>query len=112
MEFENLKLKCECNGKMEKMKTVWKGIEVRGWKCVKCKEEMLNPMDAQKALEIEKARKKNLLKVKLRIVGKSKVVTIPQPIIEAENLKAGQIMEWKIETGKLVLINFNNSSTS
>ena len=33
MEFENLKLKCECGGKMEKIRTEWKGIEVRGWKC-------------------------------------------------------------------------------
>ena len=104
MDFENLTLKCQCKGKMQKIKIVWKGIEVRGWKCVKCNEEIINPMDARKALEIEKARKKDLLKVKLRVVGKSKVVTIPQPIIEAENLKEGQMLEWKIERGKLVLM--------
>lgn len=103
MEFENLKLICECGGKMEKITTEWKGIEVRGWKCNKCKEEIINPVDAQKALEIERARKKNLLTVKLRKVGKSNVVTVPQPLIEAENLKAGQKLEWKIEGGKLVL---------
>ncbi len=103
MEFENLKLKCECGGKMEKIRTEWKGMEVRGWRCNKCHEEVINPADAQKALEIERARIKNLLTVKLRKVGKSKVVTIPQPIIEAENLKEGQKLEWKIEAGKLVL---------
>jgi len=85
--IENLKLKCECGGKMEKIRTEWKGIEVRGWKCNKCNEEVTNPSDAQKALEIERARNKNLLTVKLRKVGKSNVVTVPQPIIEAENLK-------------------------
>ena len=52
---------------------------------------------------MERAKKKNLLTVKLRKVGKSNVVTVPQPIIEAENLKEGQRLEWKIEAGKLVL---------
>ncbi|MBI2146446.1 hypothetical protein HYU22_03835 [Candidatus Woesearchaeota archaeon] len=103
MEFENLKLKCECGGAMEKIKTEWKGIEIRGWKCHRCHEEIINPADAQKALEIERARKKNLLTVKLRKVGKSNVVTVPQPIIEAEHLKEGQMLEWKIEAGKLFL---------
>lgn len=103
MEFENLKLKCECGGKMEKITAEWKGIEVRGWRCQKCHEEILNPIDAQKALDIEKARKKNLLTVKLRKVGKSTVVTIPQPVMEAENLKDGQKLEWKFEKGKLFL---------
>lgn len=86
-----------------KFQTFWKGIEVRGWKCDKCDEELINPADAQKALEIEKARKKNLLTVKLRKVGKSNVVTVPQPIMEAEHLKEGQKLEWKIEAGRLVL---------
>ncbi len=103
MEFENLKLRCECGGDMKKITTEWKGIEVRGWKCTKCDEEVINPVDAQKALEIERARKKNLLTVKLRRVGKSNVVTVPQPIIKAENLKEGQKLEWKIEKGKLIL---------
>ena len=58
MEFENLKLKCECGGKMNKIKTDWHGIEVS---------------------------------------------TIPQPIMEAENLKEGQKMKWRIEDSRLVL---------
>ena len=103
MEFENLKLKCECGGSMRKITTEWKGMEVRGWKCNQCNEEIINPVDAQKALEMERARKKNLLTVKLRKVGKSNVVTVPQPIMEAENLKEGQKLEWKIEGGRLVL---------
>ncbi len=103
MDFENLKLKCECGGKMLPIKTEWKGIPVRGWQCAKCKEEVVNPIDAQKAFEIEKARKKNRLKMKLRRVGKSTVITVPQAIMEVENLKDGQEMEWKHEGGKLVL---------
>ena len=103
MDFENLKLKCECGGNMEKIQTEWKGIVVRGWKCKKCEEEIINPIDAQKALEIERARKKNELKVKLRKVGKSNVVTVPSKIMEVENLKTGQKLEWSIEGKKLVL---------
>ena len=41
--------------------------------------------------------------MKLRKVGKSNVVTVPQPIIEAENLKEGQKLEWRIEAGKIIL---------
>ena len=103
MEFENLNLTCESGGSMNKIKTDWKGIEVSGWKCVRCGEEVINPVDAQKALDLERARRKNLLTVKLRKVGKSNVVTVPQPIMEAEHLKAGQKLKWNIERGKLVL---------
>ncbi|PIN74073.1 hypothetical protein COT48_03325 [Candidatus Woesearchaeota archaeon CG08_land_8_20_14_0_20_47_9] len=103
MEFDNLKLKCECGGNMKKIRTEWKGLEVRGWRCNRCNEEVINPVDAQKALEIERAKKRNLLTVKLRKVGKSNVVTVPQPIMEAENLREGQKLEWGIEGRKLVL---------
>lgn len=101
MGFENLKIKCECNGAMEGIRTEWKGIPVRGWKC---KEEVINPIDAQKALEIERARKENKLKVKLRRVGKSDVVTVPAVIKKIENLKSGQELEWSIEGKKMVLM--------
>jgi len=104
MNFENLKLKCECGGSMERMETEWKGIVVRGWRCKKCKEEVINPIDAQKALEIERARKENKLKVKLRRVGKSDVVTVPSILKEVENLRTGQEFEWGIEGKKMVLL--------
>ena len=103
MDFEKLKLKCECGGNMEKIKTEWKDLEVRAWQCKKCKEKIINPIDAQKALEIEKARKKAELKVKIRQVGKSNVVTIPHLIMETENLKTGQKLEWGIKGKKLIL---------
>ena len=93
MDFENLKLNCECGGSMEKIETEWKGIKVRGWRCRKCNGEIINPIDAQKALEIERARKENKLKVKLRKVGKSDVVTVPMVIKDLEHLKSGQELE-------------------
>tara|TARA_Y100000310_G_C20699965_1_gene828823 strand:+ start:1001 stop:1318 length:318 start_codon:yes stop_codon:yes gene_type:complete len=104
MDLEKLQLKCECKGMMKKTQLKWKGIEVRGWVCSKCKEELIHPEDAQKALNIEKARKKNALKVKLRKVGKSNVVTVPIAIMESENLKDGQQLEWSVEGKKLILL--------
>jgi septum formation inhibitor MinC len=103
MNFEDLKLHCACGGSMKKMVTNWKGIDVKGWKCKKCSEELINPEDSQKALEIERARKKNELQVKIRKVGKSNVVTIPQTIMETEKLRSGQKVEWSIKSGKLVI---------
>ncbi|MBI2564895.1 AbrB/MazE/SpoVT family DNA-binding domain-containing protein [Candidatus Woesearchaeota archaeon] len=59
--------------------------------------------DGKDKNRMERNRSKNLLTVKLRKVGKSNIVTVPQPIMEAENLKEGQKLELKIEAGKLVL---------
>ena len=103
MEFEKMQLKCGCKGSMKPIKTEWKGISVRGWKCEKCHEELIHPIDAQKVLEIERARKNNELTVKLRRVGKSNVVTIPQLIMETEKLKPGEKLTWGIEREKLIL---------
>lgn len=107
MDIEKLKLKCECGGNMEKMNTLWNHIEVRGWRCKKCGEELIHPLDAQKAIEIERARKDEKLKVKLRKVGKSSVVTIPNIIMEVESLKDGQQLEWSVEGSKLILTKAN-----
>src|SRR3989338_550386 len=95
--FGKLKLVCECGGKTEEISTTWKGIAVRAWKCVKCGEELINPIDAQRALEIAKARKNNELVVKLRKVGKSAVITMPQVIKEAYHIKEGNKVEWNVE---------------
>ncbi len=103
MNFENLKLRCECNGDMKRITTIWKDIEVRGWRCSKCNEELIHPVDAQKALEIDRARRNNELTVKLRKVGKSNVVTVPKPIMETERLKTGQLLQWSINGKKMVL---------
>ncbi|MBI2508311.1 hypothetical protein HYV89_05155 [Candidatus Woesearchaeota archaeon] len=103
MDFENLKINCQCNGKMERITTNWRGIEVRGWRCMKCNEELIHPIDAQKALEIDRARKNDELTVKLRKVGKSNVVTVPQTLMEIENLKAGQLLKWGIKGKTMTL---------
>jgi len=42
---------------MEKIKIQWNGIGVRGWKCKKCEGEIINQVDAQKALDSKGAIK-------------------------------------------------------
>lgn len=104
MELNDAIIQCECGKKMHSMTTLWKEISVRGWRCKSCHEEVLHPLDAQRALEIDRARKKHLLTVKVRRVGKSTVVTVPSSIVAMENLKEGQKIEWTIEGRKLVLL--------
>ena len=95
--FGKLRLVCECGGETKETRTTWKGIAVRAWKCGKCGEELINPLDAQRALEISRARKNNELVVKLRKVGKSAVITMPHVLKEAYHIKEGKKVEWDVE---------------
>lgn len=98
----NMKLICGCGGKTEVIETAWKGIKVRAWKCSKCAEELIHPEDAQRALEISRARKK--LVVKLRKVGKSAVITVPQVLMDNYKLTEGGKAEWSIAGQDLFLV--------
>lgn len=68
MKYKNMKRnlwegqpKCPICGKwMEKTKISLEGIRVRAWRCPKCKEEALHPIDAEKALLIAKLKKKGI----------------------------------------------------
>ncbi|MBI2140956.1 hypothetical protein HYU16_00880 [Candidatus Woesearchaeota archaeon] len=93
----NLRLVCECGENALETQLVWKGIKVRAWKCRKCGEELINPVDAQRALEIDRARKNRELTVKLRRVGKSAVITMPQVLKEIYHIKEGRKVEWNVE---------------
>lgn len=93
----NLKLVCECGGNAMETQIAWKGIRVRAWKCSKCGEELIHPVDAQRALEIERARKNKGLTVKLRRVGKSAVITMPQVLKKIYQIKEGRKVEWGVE---------------
>ena len=96
-DLNKLRINCGCGGRMQNTITTWRGIKVRGWKCKKCGEEVLNPVDAQKALEIARARKNNELKVKFRKSGKSTIITVPQIITEKFNIREGAKAEWSVK---------------
>jgi len=50
--------KCpNCGKLMNRTKVSLSGISVRAWRCPKCKEEALHPLDAEKALIVNKLKK-------------------------------------------------------
>ena len=53
--LDKIKITCPCGGKTKKITTTWKKIPVRAWKCVKCGEEILHPLDAENAMIMAKA---------------------------------------------------------
>lgn len=97
VKFGKMKLVCECGGESQEALMAWKGIKVRSWKCGKCGEELINPLDAQRALEIVRARKNKELTVKLRKVGKSTVITVPQILKDTYNIDERKKVEWSVE---------------
>ncbi len=97
-EFDKIKITCPCGGSTTKINTMWKGIPVRGWKCKKCGEKILHPLDAEKAMIIAKAIEKGELSVKIRKVGKSLTITIPHRLAEYFGLKEGEEADWKINS--------------
>lgn len=95
--LEKAEIKCHCGGATEKIMTQWKRFPVRAWKCEKCGEEILHPVDAQKALELAKAIKNGELSVKVRRVGKSLTMTIPKKLAELFNLHEGEVAQWNVK---------------
>ena len=50
--------KCtKCNSSMRKKSLVVEGTNIRGWECVKCKDTVLHPEDAQKMLVLSKLKR-------------------------------------------------------
>jgi len=94
----DLKIGCPCGGSTKKIETTWHGITVRAWKCKKCNEEIFHPLDAQKAMEIVKARENHALSVKVREVGKSLTITVPQSITELFNIHKGGVADWDVSS--------------
>ena len=83
---------CECGGMAGKSTVNYKGYEVRGWTCKKCKKEYIHPEDSLKISKLE-ALKKNGIKVKVRTVGQSLVITLPKELVELYGLEKGEFVE-------------------
>lgn len=82
---------CECGAMASKSTVKYKEYEVRGWICKKCKKEYIHPEDSLKISKLE-ALKKNNVKVKIRTVGQSLVITLPKEIAELYGLEKGEIV--------------------
>lgn len=98
MKLDKMKITCHCGGNTKKIDTTFKGIHVRAWKCLRCKERIIHPVDAQRALEILRANKNKELKVKVRKVGKSMTLTIPHSLIEVFKVGKGAMAKWEVSS--------------
>ncbi|HLC77344.1 MAG TPA: hypothetical protein VJH04_04030 [archaeon] len=78
---------CICGGRMKREKMPMEGLEVRAWKCVKCKEIVLHPEDAQKMLVLNKM--KHGIPVKIGELGESLIIRFPKEVAEFYKISKG-----------------------
>ncbi|MBI4450338.1 AbrB/MazE/SpoVT family DNA-binding domain-containing protein [Candidatus Woesearchaeota archaeon] len=99
ISLDKATMNCPCGGTMHRGLTKWKGMMLRSWKCPDCKEVALHPVDADRALHINWARKRRSLDVRVRKVGSSLTLTIPKIVVDAAEIRAGQRAHWNMKNG-------------
>ncbi len=70
-----------CNKKAVKSTIIKNNFQLRSWKCPKCNEEWVHPLDLEAYNRFINMRQKQYA-VKLRLVGNSYTVSIPKEIID------------------------------
>ena len=103
-KLDQMKIGCPCGGATKNIQTKWKGIPVRAWKCSKCGEEILHPLDAEKALTLAKAMKNKEFSVKIRKVGRSLTMTLPEKLAKYIDAHDGTIASWEINSKKELVV--------
>ncbi len=76
-----------CNSQMKKDFMPMEGMKVRIWKCIKCKETVLHPEDAQKMLVFNKI--KHGIPVKIGTLGESLIMRFPKEVAEFYKISKG-----------------------
>lgn len=94
---------CECGNMASRSTIKYNDYEIRGWICKKCMKEYIHPEDSLKISKIE-ALKKSGIKVKIRTVGQSLVITLPKELAEVYNLEKGEMVELVPESLKKIEI--------
>jgi len=89
-----------CNSLMKKKNLIIEGVSVRGWECMKCKDTVLHPEDAQRMLLLSKLKKG--LPVKIGELGESLIVRIPKEMAELYRLSKGEKVVMKAEDEKKI----------
>ncbi|MDI6917362.1 MAG: hypothetical protein QMC80_06150 [Thermoplasmatales archaeon] len=81
-KIEEGSIKCpECGGKCKPTRIDVEGFELQGWRCSKCKYELISPDDVEKAYLLLKAREREKVKISKR--GHSYMISIPRAIAKA-----------------------------
>lgn len=98
-----VEIPCECGGMARRSTVKYKNYEVRGWICKKCKKEYIHPEDSLKISKLEELRKSKV-RVKIRTVGQSLVITLPKEIAKLYGLEKGETVELSPENFKKIEI--------
>ncbi len=89
-----------CNTKANKSYIKKDGFNLRAWKCAKCNDEWVHPLDLEEYNRFKRMCKKTY-SVKLRLVGNSYAVSIPREIIDFQEemfSEIDQIIKMSLET--------------
>lgn len=97
---------CECGDMASRSSVKYKDYEVRGWTCRKCRKEYIHPEDSLKISRLEALKKSNV-RVKIRTVGQSLVITLPKKISELYGLEKGETVRLSPDGMKKIEINLD-----
>ncbi len=92
-----------CKGPLKKYTEVSEGVRIRGWKCQGCSETFF-PSSEMLRWEVLTGRRKSLAR-RVRVVGHSKVVTLPEKLVEEEKIHDKDLVLFeKIRDGLLLKV--------
>ncbi len=92
---EKVKSCVVCGGGLKPVKSRFQGFEIDAYKCVKCGEELFDPLQAEKILEANKAMQ-SVFKVVLGQIQSNLIVRIPVQVSQALDLKKGEELELEV----------------
>lgn len=96
-------MKCISCGKTARpAKLSFQGQKIDGWKCG-CGEEYFEPEQAQRILLLNQVRKE-AFRVKVGRVRSNLILRIPKRIADALELKDGEEVTLKVESGREIMI--------
>lgn len=88
----------ECGEKTEQIIHSVEGFEQRAWKCPKCGDITIHPIDAQQYLRYKKLSKEETVKVGK--LADSLIIRVPKQIAEVLGLQKGKKVKLKLEKPK------------
>lgn len=92
-----------CKSKVSRYSETKEGVEMHGWKCAKCNESFF-PGSEMVRWEVLTGRRKDMVR-KIRTVGNSKVVTLPEKLIAEAKIHANDLVLFeKLKEGLLLRI--------
>ncbi len=96
-------LRCSCGGTAKRVGDIeYKGFKLSGWRCEKCREELVDPHQANLYLKYAKMKNEGKLKVKVRKVGNSFIISIPAVLRQLLGLKEGEELNLELTKGGMV----------